>query len=148
MGRAPALKAPPRIDAATRGLATPEALVDNSWRVAADNAVELEWASAREELASLAQRSMGAAETGVRLQALLRRVPGLLAHDLGIVLQSHVEGGGTASAKQRELIPLPLPQIEVMREKDIVRMFHSKAVLGPRARKVGAEAWQHLLVAA
>ena len=91
---------------------------------------------------------MGAAETGVRLQTLLRRVPGLLAHDLGTIMQSHVEGGGAANANKRELIPLPLPQVEVMRESNIVRMFHSKAVLGPRARQVGAEAWLHLLVAA
>ena len=72
--------------------------IDNSWQMAADNAQEAEWVSARAEIESLAKKSMCAAETGVRLQALLRRIPGLLAHDLGAALLSDVEGEGTSAA--------------------------------------------------
>ena len=148
LGRGPALKPTRAVPTAETKSTGPEPQVDLSWQRAADNSVELEWASARKDLEALAQRSMSAAETGVRLQALLRRVPGLLARDLGLVLQSHVEGGGPDTSKTRELVPLPLPRLTVMRETEIDRMFHSKAVLGPKARQTGAEAWQHLLVAA
>ena len=122
--------------------------VDASWSRASDNALEVEWALAQAELASLAKRSMGAAETGVRLQALLRRVPGLIAKELGAIVTTNVEGGGTGDANRRELLPLPLPQCPLIRECEITSLYQSTAILGPKAKQIGAQAWQHLIVAA
>ena len=122
--------------------------MDTSWAKASDNASELEWAKARSELQLLAQRSMCAAEAGIRLYGVLRRVPGLLTGELGSIVSPDVEGGGKKTSAQRELLPLPLPRIKPLRESDITVMFHSKAILGPKALQTGAEAWQHLLVSA
>ena len=117
--------------------------------MAADNAQEAEWASARAEIESLAKKSMCAAETGVRLQALLRRIPGLLAHDLGAALLSDVEGEGTtAAAGRRELLPLPVPQMRIVRESELTELYHTSAIISPKGKKLGAVAWQHLITAA
>ena len=120
---------------------------DSSWKVAADNALELEWVSARDELERLAHHSMTAAEAGVRLQALLRRVPSLLADELGALLTSDVEGGGESS-KKKELLPLPLPRCKLVRDSELTTLFQSDKVLCPKAKELGAVAWQHLLAAA
>ena len=85
----------------------PAADVDTSWAKASDNASELEWAKARSELSVLAQRSMCAAEAGIRLYGILRRVPSLLTGELGSLITPEVEGGGRASSASRELLPLP-----------------------------------------
>ena len=90
------------------------ASVDASWVAAADNAAEVEWARARDEIRQLAHRSMCAAEAGVRLSALLRRVPSLVTGELGDILLPDVEGGTGAVHRRagnanRELLPLPLP---------------------------------------
>ena len=61
--------------ASDRHMAVPPAEVDKSWQVAADNAAELEWLKARDELKELTRRSMCAAEAGIRLYSILSRTP-------------------------------------------------------------------------
>ena len=132
--------------ASDRHMAVPAAEVDSSWQVAADNAAELEWLKARDELKELTRRSMCAAEAGIRLYSILSRTPSLLSDVLGSTSSTNVEG--EAGASRKELLPLPLPKLKFVRESDIVSMFRSPAVLGPKALQTGAESWQHLLVSA
>ena len=92
---------------------------DESWIRASDNAFELEWLSARSALRDLAQRSMSAAETGVRLQRVLQRFPSLMSDESGLPNSSRVEGeGGSECRVRRELLPLPLPQCRLVREAE------------------------------
>ena len=84
---------------------------DQAWKRAADNKSELEWAWVRSELGRLVERSMGAAETGVRLVLLLRRSPIMLSYHPGITdtpLSFAGEEGG-ALLNGRELLPLLCP---------------------------------------
>ena len=148
LGRSCALRPPPSPAKAARREPQEEVGADSSWARAADNAADLEWASARDELNKLAQHSMTAAETGVRLQALFRRVPSLLADELGELLSSDVEGGEGKKGIKRELLSLPLPKCKLVRETELAALFHSNKVLGPKAQELGAKAWQHLLAAA
>ena len=72
---------------------------DESWIRASDNAFELEWLSARSALRELAQRSMTAAETGVRLQSVLQRFPSLASDEPGLANSSQHEGEGGGDYK-------------------------------------------------
>ena len=122
--------------------------IDQSWANAADHAAELEWAKVRAEISVLAQRSMCAAEAGVRLQAIFRRTPSLLTNELGTVITPDVEGLRGAPRASRELLPLPLPKPKLIKESEISALFQSDAILGPKTQRLGAEAWQDLLVSA
>ena len=77
---------------------------------------------------------------------MLRRHPDVLA-DQSRGLSSQLVGEGSGSVK-RELLPLPSPKMTLVRESEMSSLFPCKGVLGPRARKVGAEAWHCLIVAA
>ena len=115
-------------------------------RVAARNSDEAEFDQIRKACEQLVQRSMTAAEAGVRLQQLLQRHPDLLAYQSG-GSSSQLEGDGKHQSR-RELLPLPSPEMTPIREEDLVSMFEGVAVLSPKAKKAGAQAWLCLLVAA
>ena len=92
--------------------------VDQSWKLAADNALELEWLAAREEVWDMATRSMSVAEVGVRLQAILARFPSLISGPgCGPPLDDAGAGQGAdldwrsipRGQVSPELLPLPLP---------------------------------------
>ena len=117
---------------------------DESWVRASDNAFELEWLSARSALRALAQRSMTAAETGVRLQEILRRFPSLMSDESGLESSSLFEGvGGNAQRSKRELLPLPLPQCRLVREAELASLHPSDQPPGPRARSRGLALSRH-----
>ena len=90
----------------------------------------------------LVQRSMSAAEAGVRLQQLLCRHPDLLADQSGKMTTT---GGGVGSnpadgsIPKRELLPLPLPRASLIRPDEIDAALPSSKVLGPKARKLGGQ---------
>ena len=109
--------------------------VDQSWKLAADNALEVEWLAAREDIKRLTQRSMTAAEVGVRLQAILARFPGLAsASGCSGISPFNDEGAGRVS---KELLPLPLPACTLVRERDYPNLFPADGVLGPK----GIRSW-------
>lgn len=95
--------------------------------------------AARKAVEELAQRSMSAAEAGVRLYATYRQYPSLLA-DQGGAKSSQLGGDGSGSAR-RELLPRPTPTVALIRPAEIEGMLPSDKVLGPRAKQHGAEAW-------
>ena len=120
-------------------------------RVEADrNATEMEFESARLEIEELVVRSMSAAEAGVRLQRLLMRHPDLLCGQGGRTTQDGGDGGmpREGSVPKRELLPLPLPKVTLVRVSEIDAMFPSGKILGPKVKTHGAKAWHYLLVAA
>ena len=145
LGRPAALRAPSVVDRPSYPSHRGSDSVDRSWTRAADNAAELEWAQARTELDYLAHKSMSAAEAGIRLSSLIRRVPSLLANGLGSELLSDVEGAGKTADRKRELLPLPLPKLKPVGKSEMVELFESSAIITPHAQRLGAEAWQHLL---
>ena len=120
-------------------------------RIDADvNATEMEFESTRLEIEEMVVRSMSAAEAGVTLQRLLMRHPDLLRGQGGRTTLDGGDGGmpREGSIPKRELLPLPLPKVTLVRTSEIEAMFPSGKVLGPKARAQGANAWHYLLVAA
>ena len=115
------------------------------------NASEMEFSAARKAVEELVTRSMSAAEAGVRLKQLLQQHPDLLTAQSGI-MSAHVEGDEQGpregSIPKRELLPLPLPKVALVRTSEIDTAFPSGKVLGPKSRKLGAEAWHYILIAA
>ena len=106
--------------------------------LAASHAEEYEFEPARREAAELTKRSMTAAEAGVRLQSLLLRHPGLLAEQKG-KQSATLEGGGgmprEGSVPKRELLPLPLPKISLLRNEEISKLFPLDEAPSSDARK-------------
>ena len=123
LARPPALRRGRSAPASSRHMADPAEDIDQSWIRAADNASEVEWARARAELKILARRSMCASEAGVRLYNLFRRVPSLLSGELGEMLNADVAGGRGEQATPRELLPLPLPRMQLLREPEVTSLF-------------------------
>ena len=103
----------------------------------------------RAELARLAEKSMSAAEVGVRLSHLVRRAPILLTDRQGSFIPLGFAGEeGGAPLIGRELLPLPLPRLSTVPEVDLAALFPATGIISTSAKLLGAECWQHLLVAA
>ena len=71
--------------------------VRENWEIAAQNSAAYEYDPIRKEVEELAQRSMSAAEAGVRLYAMYRQHPSVLA-DQGGAKSSQIGGDGSGVA--------------------------------------------------
>ena len=111
--------------------------IEASAGVAANNASDLELEPAREEIKQLVQRSMSAAEAGIRLYSLFQRHPNLLADQPE--LSPSALGGGRKEGSRRELLPLPLHRLRLVPCKEVSRISPSDRVLGHKEKKLGAE---------
>mgnify|MGYP003335272076 CR=1 FL=1 len=89
---------------------------------------------------------MSAAEARVRLREALRLHPDLLADATGQISPS--VGGEGSRAPSRELRPLPLPKYVAIRQDQYATSFPQNGGLSEEARKLGADAWQHLVISA
>lgn len=123
-----------------------ELTVGQSRKLAADNALEVEWLAAREDLKRLIHRSMTAVEVGVRLQVILARFPSL-ASASGCTSFTPFNDG-EAGQVSKELVPLLLLECTRIRDRDCPSLFPADGVLGPKSIKLGAEAWLYLAAAA
>ena len=119
--------------------------------LAVHHAGEYEFEPARREIKELINRSMSAAEAGVRLQSLLLRYPDLLAGQGG-KKSAPTEGEGSmpreGSVPKRELLPLPLPRVTLLRDDEMSKIFPKGEKPGAVAKMKGSEAWQYIMIAA
>ena len=111
---------------------------EDNYAQAARNASEYEFDRIRVDMEELVQRSMSAAEAGVRLCAFLQQHPDVLSsHDGSISPQ--LEGVGIMPRERaipkRELLPLPFPKRSLIRESDILSMLKSDGQIGSQARQ-------------
>ena len=94
---------------------------------------------------------MTAAEAGVRLEGLLLRFPDLLAGQGGRQ-SAQFEGEGSMPCgrvtPKRELLPLLLPRVTLLRSEEHTRAFPLGKEPDLAAKKLGAEAWQYVMIAA